>query len=272
MKPIDYCEFAPPRSLERYVRCFWTLSAPAGVPCVEPIVPDGCMELVVHFGDRFASIAANGTSVLQERAVFVGQIRAPFCVVPTGEVGVVSARFRIGGAAPWLRGRSAGALTGMQLPVDEIWGRDAVELTERLALACDAQTRVDVLSQWLERRMRVDAEHPAVSRAADWFERPRGSRGVDALSAHLGLGPRQLQRLFAEHVGLSPKTMGRIVRLQSFLSAARATPDASGAELALRSGYADQAHLIRDFREFAGTTPRAWLAAHTPIVGALAGF
>ncbi len=269
---MEYREFAPPRSLAPFVRCFWTLTAPAGAPCVEPIVPDGCMELLVHFGDRFASVSDRGATVLQERAVFVGQIRSPFRVVPTGDVGVVAARFRIGGATPWLRGMRVEALTDTQMPIDALWTGAGSELCERLAEACDAEARVDALTRWLEARMVARRSHLAVSAAADWLERDGGRSGVDALSDHLDLSPRQLQRLFSQHVGLSPKTIARIVRLQSFLSAARAHPRASAAALAAHSGYADQAHLIRDFKELAGTTPRAWLDAHTPIVGALAGF
>lgn len=269
---MEYCEFAPPGVLRPYVRCLWTLTAAAGSACIEPIVPDGCMELVVHWGDRFASVSVDGTSTLQERAVIVGEIRSPFHVVPTGGVGVVAARFRIGGAGPWLRGRSAGSLTETQVGVDDLWSNAATELVERVALAPDARTRAEFLARWLLDHMRGDQAHPSIPAAADWFDRYRGRRGVDALSAHLGLGPRQLQRLFAEHVGLPPKTIGRIVRFQSFLCASRTTPAATCADLAVRSGYADQAHLIRDFREFAGTTPRAWLAQRTPIAAALAGF
>lgn len=273
---MQYHEFAPPEVLRRYVRCLWTLSdahaGDRGMTPVEPILPDGCMELVVHFGDRFARVRATGAAEIQSRAFFVGQIRSPFVVVPTGAIGVVAARFRIGGASAWLRGSSASALVESEVSVDDLWPGHADELQERVAESHDARSRTLVLAEWLIARMCPRDAHPAVAAAADWFEERRFACGVAALASDLSMSPRHVERLFADHVGLGPKLVARILRFQELLAAARSTPGAPWTDLAARSGYADQAHAIRDFREFAGTTPTAWVAAHTPIAAALAGF
>ena len=93
-----------------------------------------------------------------------------------------------------------------------------------------------------------------------------GIGGPEGLAARLGVGRRALERMFREEVGLSPKLFVRIERLQRVLaSLEHAAPDARWAELALRHGYFDQSHLIRDFRLLAGTTPERHVAERTEL-------
>jgi methylphosphotriester-DNA--protein-cysteine methyltransferase len=270
---MEYREFAPPRELEPFVRCFWTLTAeaPSEVAETEPILPDGCMELVVHWGERFERVLDDRRR-LQPRAFVVGQLRSPFTVAPTGRIGVVGARFRLGGATPWLGGLAASALVEREARLDELGlGADA-ELCERIAEARDAGARADELARWLVARASPRRAHAAIDDVAARLENGDAPRFVDEFVARGSIGTRQLERLFAEHVGLGPKLVLRIARFQRFLAEARAARTARGVELAAAAGYADQAHLIRDFREFAGQTPNTWLARHTPIAAALAGF
>ncbi len=271
---MDYREFLPPPALRRHVRCLWTLTSPApgaGEVALEPILPDGCIELVLHWGERFERRPPGGPAVLQSRAFVVGQTSAPFVVAPRGRQGVVAARFRLGGAVPWLRGLPARELCDAELDLAALWPDDADGLLERVALAPDAAVRVAELARWLAARMQPLRSHPAVLHAGGRLEAGEAA-DVDSLARGAGLGVRQLQRLFAEQVGFGPRLAGRVLRFRRALVAAATAPDAPGVALAVRAGYADQAHLIRDFREFAGTTPREWLRRHTPLAAALAGF
>ncbi|MGH9649519.1 MAG: helix-turn-helix domain-containing protein, partial [Terriglobales bacterium] len=88
-------------------------------------------------------------------------------------------------------------------------------------------------------------------------ERARGRGAVDALSLHTGIGKRQIERLFQQHVGVGPKLFARMVRFRSVLRAMRGNSPPNWADVAAGCGYSDQAHLIRDFQQFAGRTPRA---------------
>src|SRR6266567_5419539 len=78
---------------------------------------------------------------------------------------------------------------------------------------------------------------------------------VKALSKHSGQSIRSLQRLFREYVGASPKWVVRRFRLHELLERFHSGEEVDGAQLALELGYADQAHLINDFRKLAGVTP-----------------
>lgn len=106
---------------------------------------------------------------------------------------------------------------------------------------------------------------PLVMEACRRVSAATGGRplSVSALAAALGVSERQLLRRFRAAVGYGPKTLARVLRFRAFLDAAWAqpAPPVDLARLAAEAGYADQSHLTRDCRAFAGTTPSQLLAA-----------
>jgi transcriptional regulator GlxA family with amidase domain len=94
-----------------------------------------------------------------------------------------------------------------------------------------------------------------------------GELPIPAVAAKAGVGERQLERLFDERVGYGPKMFSRVVRLERSTRAiegSRAQGSiASWARLAADCGYADQAHLIREFRALTGVTPAAYASGAT---------
>lgn len=79
-----------------------------------------------------------------------------------------------------------------------------------------------------------------------------------------GVSTRQLDRLFARHVGIAPKTVGKIVRFQATLRMLMRDPERSLTDIALAAGYFDQAHCIRDFKAMTGGVPRSYLGYYPP--------
>ena len=80
------------------------------------------------------------------------------------------------------------------------------------------------------------------------------------LARHSGLSLKRLIRVFAAEVGLTPKLYLRIARFERLLADVYDRPSVDWSGLAATHGYFDQSHLIRDFRDFAGMTPTAYLA------------
>ncbi len=142
--------------------------------------------------------------------------------------------------------------------LDDLLGPAAWELQERLREAPTWEARFATLDDLLLRRL---ADAPA-SRELDWawhaLRRSGGQLRIAALAGELGWSHRHLIARFRREIGLPPKTVARIVRFERALQLARRAAEPSWAEIAHACGYADQAHLIRDFRAFAGTTPGAW--------------
>src|SRR5262249_42838854 len=88
-----------------------------------------------------------------------------------------------------------------------------------------------------------------------------GRAPIGELAEELGWSHRRLIARFRDHIGLTPKTLARVIRFDRAVRRLHASQPENLAELAFDCGYFDQAHLNRDFREFAGTSPTAFIAA-----------
>jgi AraC-like DNA-binding protein len=144
----------------------------------------------------------------------------------------------------------------------EVLGRAAVELHERVASSSDGEHRLDVVQQWL--RDQVDHAHPGSVRpelvwAWHLLQDSGGRCRVEDLARAVALSPRQLRSLMVSEIGMSPKQLARAFRFDNVIAR---LADGAGtlADVASATGYADQAHLTREFHQMAGCTPTQWLA------------
>lgn len=271
---MHYDTWSPPPAVAHRVRCCWSLrSATGAVPAAdstrddEPALPDGCPELLFNFGAPFEHIDADGRAVSQPAVYLVGPITAPFHVRPTGHIDLLAVRLEPHGAFGFvdnlavLRDRWVDATT-LTPSVD--WQTSMRALHAELAAQSDDARRA-TLAAWLThldpRIAQADARVRALVAAiiADG-----GSNAVGPLATTLATTTRTLQRLFAREVGVSPKLLARIVRFHRTCIAWREAPDTL-ARVAATLGYADESHLVRDFRQFVGEPPAAFLAAVAPF-------
>jgi AraC-like DNA-binding protein len=155
-------------------------------------------------------------------------------------------------------------LTGMVVDLGQLLGRAGRELEARLAQAPGWQARFALLDRLLAREM-SDGPMPApgVAWALRRLRSTGGRASVAALAREVGWSHRQLLAKFREQVGLAPKSMARVLRLQRSLALLR-RPGAPLVDVALAAGFYDQAHMNREFRALAGCTPRQLLAAGLP--------
>jgi AraC-like DNA-binding protein len=136
----------------------------------------------------------------------------------------------------------------------------ARELEERLREARTWARRLDLVEAFLVRRLAGSAAPPP---EVEWswhrLRRAGGRVSIGALAAELGWSQRRLAARFRQHVGLAPKAAARVLRFDRAVRALGAARAGGIAAVALECGYADQAHLNREFRELAGITPGAYL-------------
>jgi AraC-like DNA-binding protein len=142
--------------------------------------------------------------------------------------------------------------------------RGARELTGRLRDAPSWPDRFDLVESFLLRRL-ADSTPPAPEVAWSWhrLRRSGGRASIGELAAELGWSHRRLIARFREQIGLAPKAAARVLRFDRAVAALGSPQGVGLAEVAAECGYFDQAHLNRDFRELAGTTPGAFLRARS---------
>lgn len=217
----------------------------------------------------------------------VGGARSAFYVKRAGD-SVCSVGVQLQpGAALALLGASAAELAEQHTPLDALWGSGAEQLRQQLsALNCRALSVAHGTAS-LEAVLRARLQHVEAfllsrlgrfpTRADDgWLTRAVAALEMDAPLGDVveasGISHRAFITRFRDAVGLTPKVFSRITRFQRVIDAlcdalegdidaptARDAGALSLARVALDAGYADQAHLSRDFREFAGISPSAYL-------------
>lgn len=217
----------------------------------EPIVPDGCVEIVLNLGDRFVNA---DTGEVQPRDLLAGQMTRPVVALPTGAVDLIGIRFRTGRAGAALR------LPMWTLQDQLIAASDAVTQLARLADDLGnmaAANRLGYLTTTLcELLQPGDASALSdVDHALSVIDRSHGTAGINEIAGRVGKTPRQLERRFRDHVGLGAKQVARITRVHAVLQLLTLQPSMSGAEIAAACGYSDQAHMIRECRDLTGQTP-----------------
>lgn len=154
-------------------------------------------------------------------------------------------------------------LGGTVVALDDLWGRDAVRIQERLRAAGSWEDRFAIAEAALARRAEEGrVVDPEVTLSWGLMVASRGRVRVERLVAELGWSRKRLWSRFRAQVGLTPKRVAQLIRFDH--AAHRLAAGHSAALVATESGYADQSHLHRDVVAFAGMTPSA--VAVTPFL------
>jgi AraC-like DNA-binding protein len=212
------------------------------------------MELVVHRAAPFR-VHAPGGSVAQPRAFVHGQIeRFVELVTPDQPARTLGLRFRPHGAWPIL-GVPLSQLTGTLVPLEDLWGSAAADVVDRALEAPSEREAIGVVERALLDRLDARRLDLVVARLVELTLARAGCVRVSELARRAGLSERQVERRFRERIGLAPKQLARIVRLQRALRWIGTDRGPGLTAAALACGYYDQAHFIRDVRRMTGLTP-----------------
>jgi len=249
----------PDRSLAHLVRCFHAfedLHVPA--TSEQRLYPEHTLSLSFLDGTSWFSAdpigAARGLAPVP--AVFIDHpTTQPVRIVSLGRTRMVGINFYVWGAI-----RLFGRLPGNDDVGSLVPARIATTIAQLLALG-ELDAAIDVLEQFVAERARAVelAPSPAIEVATTLCDRA-GHGSILELADASSLSIRQLERQFQRQVGMSPKTLARVIRFESARRRMEHAPDASLTELAHALGFADQAHFSREFRALAWISPRAFQA------------
>jgi AraC-like DNA-binding protein len=216
-----YREFAPSPRLADFVECYWHRQDARPI-AIQRVLPDGCCDLL------FTEQKGEPTGL-----AFVGLMTAARAIPVSAGAGFFGVRFRP-------------AMAGAFFP--------------DFAASVDSTTALDHARDWrlFEQLAEAGSVEQRMWRAEEYLGNPRVSPAMVALGRGGDVSPRHLRRLCLETAGVSPKHLARILR---FRKAAEALGQGrvNWADHAAAHGYFDQAHMIRDFHEFAGCTPGRFL-------------
>jgi len=258
---MKYLSYPPNPDLESMVNCYWTLEVPSDPNHKKQrIVPDGTIEMAFILGEDVKRYVSETEYILQPRAMVLGQITEPFFIEPTGAVETFAVRFYPYGFAN-LVDVPLKALANKETPIADLFGEEqAAQLYHGILQAGKVEERIEVIEQFLlEKLVAQPTLDKIVETTLDALVLSNGNASVRSILEDNPSKRRQLERKFVKQIGLSPKQLGKVVRLQAALKMLLRPDGKKLTDIAYACDYYDQAHFIKDFREFTGINPKEFL-------------
>jgi AraC-like DNA-binding protein len=282
---MAYFFHLPSPPLNFYINRFYYLNDSVPFPR-EKILPLPAIDLKINFGGVFQVYDTDhsGPFTTLTESWALGLWSTYHIVDWPLDLQYVGVSFKPGGAYPFL-GLPLSELQNQIVPLDTIWGSLAVEIRERLYAAPTIQARFDLLEQLFLARLCDTACFAkqnmvrcrgaplglkAVQYAMDEIARCHGALSIRELSERMGMSQKHLIVQFKQMVGFTPKELGRLYRFAGILASINLTQPVDWTLVAHQFRYYDQAHFIREFKEFTGHTPtdyvrlRRLMQARTP--------
>jgi AraC-like DNA-binding protein len=245
----------PAFPLSQYVEFIWRVTRSATAPSRQRVYPDGSMALVIHLKKPTLSFFIDDEPHSIRVPLLAGPYTRSFHIDPSQATAVLGVLFRPGAARMFFP-VAAHELHNTDIALSELYPSEAERLLNDVCSAKDEDAQILTVERYLNRKLaNAPPIHPAVRYAVEQMSLPGAVHSVRRVQLDTGLSHTRFIQLFREHVGLTPKLFSRVRRFRTLLDRIENGAPVSWAELAPDCGYFDQAHLIRDFRSFAGVTP-----------------
>lgn len=269
---MDYNTYEPGEDVKDFIKCYWTLKDNFDEKVEKQrIVPDGCMEMLFHSGDLYRQYKSDGSFLVQPKCFVFGQITQALEIEPTGKTDIFSARFNPEGFTPFCN-LPLEKMKNRAVPLTELFGDQGVILEEKILREPITEKRIKIIEEFLLRLLKTQETVDRLTRSSvEVILDLNGRLTIDELAEQLKVNRRTLERRFSSIIGLGPKQLSKIIRLQATLKMLENRQFTSLTALAHEGGYFDQAHFINDFKEFTGMSPKQFYAHNLKMTSLFIG-
>ncbi|MGP9819056.1 helix-turn-helix domain-containing protein [Salinarimonas sp. NSM] len=213
--------------------------------------------LIVSFGRPFRIAFGRTPTRADAQPSFLAGLHAgPVEIRSDGGAECLQIDFTPLGAHRFLGGL-AGEVASRMVDIEDALGHAGRDLRRRLGEAATWEARFDLAEAFLLARA-LPAARPEIAHLCAAIARAGGAVSIAGIAADIGISRKHLATLSTRHLGVGPKTLARMVRFRRACVVA-ASGHATWADVAATCGFADQAHLVREFRALSGATPTHWL-------------
>jgi hypothetical protein len=257
---MNYQTFQPHPDLSALVKFYWTLEVPFDPNNQkQKIIPDGCIEMTFNLKDKIKRYISEDDYIVHPNAMVMGQRTKSYFIEPLGDVDSFAICFYPYGFANFIS-TPLEDLVDVETPIERLFGEaDAKTLEQKIVQAANTQERIEVIEAFLLDQLHQHTTiQSLVKTTVDALLATNGSSPINLILKDDLSKRRQLERNFKKQIGISPKQLGRVLRLQTALKMLLNDTE-SLTSVAYESEYFDQAHFVKDFKEFIGTTPKEFI-------------
>lgn len=257
---MKYQTFQPHHDLSAFVKFYWTLEVPFDPNNQkQKIIPDGCIEMTFNLEDKIKRYISENEFIVHPNSMVMGQRTKPYYIEPLGNVNSFAICFYPYGFANFIS-TPLENLVDLETPIERLFGEvPAKELEQKIIQATSTQERIEIIEIFLLDKLNQNKTiENLVKTTVDTLLATNGSTSINRILKGDLSKRRQLERNFKKQVGISPKQLGKVLRLQTALKMLL-NDNEDLTNVAYESEYFDQAHFIKDFKEFVRTTPKEFL-------------
>ncbi|PSL29015.1 helix-turn-helix domain-containing protein [Chitinophaga ginsengisoli] len=253
---FEYQQYQPSAQLADYIECYWILRAEACfLNSPDPLVPGGRIEMIFNFASPVNWLIAkdNPGGISFPGPIFMGQRNKVFYVAATGKVDMLGLRFKPGGLAAFTNMPVSG-LSNAMVPAAFILGTQVNDWEALLYEQQDTMAMLRMLDTLMIKALKaVPRDNLLMNIAIAALRSGNEDTSIATVCHQTGYNYKKLERVFIRNTGYTPKYYHKILR---FNKAIRLMDTADAlTSICYACNYFDQAHFIRDFRQFTGTTP-----------------
>ena len=257
---MNYQTFQPHPELSALVKFYWTLQVPYDPNNQkQKIIPDGCIEMTFNLKDKIKRYISEDAYEIHPNSMVMGQRTKSYFIEPIGDVDSFAVCFYPYGFANFVS-TPLEELVDVEKPLEDLFGVNLSKaLEQKIFQATNTQRRIVIIEAFLLDKLKENATiENLVKTTVDALIATNGSHPIKQILKQDLSKRRQLERNFKKQIGISPKQLGKVLRLQTALKMLL-NDNENLTNVAYESEYFDQAHFIKDFKEFIGTTPKEFL-------------
>jgi AraC-like DNA-binding protein len=250
-----YKEIAPPNDLASIIECFWFLEHDyrAAFHTHEHLWATVHAELIFSFGARYYLKTGTGKRELPAN-LFIGPCQKSLVLYSKGFTGFIAIRFKPWGVFPFSI-KPITELTDNIAPADEVFG-DEINCLIRRMNGQDRARKIELIRQYFQEKFSATSKAKIASAPMGGkINSANGMIRISELAKHFQVDSRQLERIFRAQTGLTAKMFARIVRFNRAKRMIESDPNIDLSRLTYETGYSDQAHFSKNFRELFDYSP-----------------
>jgi AraC-like DNA-binding protein len=248
--------YTPQIPLSLFVDYFWYFEGYNPSHSSESTLPDGSVDVVIDLRQDTIHLTDRQNRSLTFNSSIVSGPHSEFYIIDTSqESTVIGIHFKPGGIRPFLK-MPLHELHNVHMPMDFLWGYSSGEIRDELLESDSPENMFRVLERRLfSLAVRPLTKHPAIQFVLSEFQNSPFAGTVGKVMDQIGISHRHFNQIFKEEIGMTPKRLCRIIRFQQVLRMIDNGRMIDWSDTALACGYYDQAHFIKDFRNFSGIKP-----------------
>lgn len=262
---IAYYKIIP--ALQPYIRSVSTIENAGGSSssCTFRVIPDTCVEIYFAYNGQPIATIGTKTQFDSSRSFISSRMKAYMDVQLPQNCGTIAVCFHPGVAFRFFN-LPMKELTDNNILLSDIWGNKINELEENISVFSSHEERVMAVQTFILNLIQQEPDNKnAYEYCLGQINLFKGHMSLKVLSQKTNMSQRQMGRHFNTFLGLSPKEFSRITRFLWSMENSQKNPAKSFTQIAYECGYFDQAHFIRDCKEFTGMTPKELANAKVAI-------